>query len=123
MPLEYRVEPDLLVVVAKEEYDFAEVRDVFERAIRDPALRKPASVLIDARDSRQNPPVSEMEATARFAHGLRPSIGPRIAVVVSGSLRYGLGRMLALLTEPSGYDMQVFRDLDAADAWIRKGGS
>jgi hypothetical protein len=47
--------------------------------------------------------------------------GPRIAVVVSDALHYGLARMGGSLLDLSGFDLQVFETPGEAMAWLREG--
>jgi hypothetical protein len=52
-------------------------------------------------------------------HADKRPAGGRTAVVVSEKVDFGLSRMLSLLTEETtGYDIEVFQDIDAAFKWI-----
>ncbi len=76
-------------------------------------------VLVDARQSRANPPFDEMVQTAMFSQSIAEDIGPRIALVVEGALRYGLARMLSSLAGTDGkLILQPFRKLESARDWV-----
>ena len=104
-------------VVAAGEYTYEDVVDAFEAAIEHAGTRLP--VLVDARQSKANPPFDEMVQTAMFSQSIADDIGPRIALVVEGALRYGLARMLSSLAGTDGkLVFQPFREVESARAWL-----
>lgn len=46
--------------------------------------------------------------------------GAAVAIVVSKPLTYGLGRMWQSYAENTGWDTQVFEDLDEAKRWLEE---
>jgi hypothetical protein len=117
MPVSSFVEPRRIRIVAEGEYSFEEVVCAFETAIAAAPRRLP--VLVDARESRANPPYEELRSTALFAERIADRIGPKIAIVVEGALRYGLARMLSMLGSVDGpLEYGTFRDMERAEAWL-----
>jgi hypothetical protein len=47
--------------------------------------------------------------------------GSRRALVVSSDVIFGLARMFQTLSDESGDEIQIFRDMDAAEAWLEEG--
>lgn len=104
-------------MVAAGEYSYEDVVDAFESAIEQAGTRLP--VLVDARQSKANPPFDEMMQTAMFSQSIADDIGPRIALVVEGALRYGLARMLSALAGTDGrLVFQPFREVEPARDWV-----
>lgn len=117
MPIRSFVEPTRIHVVAEGDHTFAEVVSAFETAIAAAPRRLP--VLVDARESTANPPFEELRSTALFADRIADKIGPRIAIVVTGTLRYGLARMLSMLgSVNSSLHYGTFREMQSAEAWL-----
>lgn len=118
MALSYRLEKDLLTVVAEGDFGLSDVEKVFHRALADPACPAQVWVLVDARRAVVNPPVGELRDTARFVASLGTRLHPRLALVVERDLLFGLGRMLGTFAERHGLTLETFRDLQAARAWL-----
>lgn len=117
MPVQSFVEPERIRIVAEGAHSFADVVLAFEAAIAVAPRR--LSVLVDARLSTANPPYEELRSTALFADRISDRIGPRVALVVEGTLRYGLARMLSMLgSVNSPLEYATFRDMDSAEAWL-----
>ncbi len=47
--------------------------------------------------------------------------GSRRALVASSDVIFGLARMFQTLSDESGGEIQIFRDMDAAEAWLEEG--
>jgi hypothetical protein len=111
------LEPKCIRIVAEGEHSYEEVVSAFEAAIREAGERQ--VVLVDARASLANPSHQEMRATASFGRRIAHAIGPRVALVVSGTLRYGLARMLSTLGNLLGeLEYEAFHDLEQAERWV-----
>jgi len=119
MPVTYEIGTGRIRIIADGLYTYSEVVSAFTAAIDAAPARMP--VLVDARGSRVNPPLQEIRDTARFADSISDGIGPRIALVVEGTLRFGLARMLATFGSTRGdLDYQAFRDHEEAERWLRE---
>jgi hypothetical protein len=118
VPIRHEVRDALLWIVVDGVYDDAELRAAWQRAFSDPAFRKGMPALIDSRKSLANPSRELLMERADFLAGLRAHIGPRLAFLVADALHYGLARMVAVFTEQSGLEIQVFEDARRAEAWL-----
>lgn len=110
-----------LMVVARGHYGLEEVR----RALNEGARSAPASphrgMILDVTASRENRSSEELRVLATDLARHREAIAYRCAVLVSDSLRYGLGRMLGAFCEPLGVTACPFRDAAEAREWLRGG--
>ncbi len=117
MPVTYAIHDSHALMVAEGSYTFEEIVDGFECLVEESPRRLP--LLVDARRSGANPPFDEMVQTAMFSLSIADDIGPRIALVVQGALRYGLARMLSSLAGVDGrLKFRTYLDMDAATAWL-----
>lgn len=123
MPLSYDVSDDLLRVVASGAYTFEEIKRSFEEAIQSLPSDRSIPVLVDARSSDYVPSSEELQRVSSFAASLLPRIEGRIALVVSGNVRFGLGRMLEVFGESEGVVFKVFRDMEEARRWVLRTGN
>ena len=66
--------------------------------------------------------VSDIEVSPNQIRGLAPGsifkAGVRHALVVSSDFQYGMSRIYQVFGESSGRQFQVFRDFEAAKAWL-----
>jgi hypothetical protein len=88
----------------------------------DPRFEKSAKVLVDLR--RTDSSVRSSEALRSLAEfmGRQPAVSaarPRVAVIASEDLSFGLARMYQVFSDTVSWDFAVFRAPDAALAWLR----
>ena len=57
-------------------------------------------------------------AMARVAASAVFVPGSRHALICANEIQYGMARMFAMLSEPHGQVVHVFRELDVAEAWL-----
>ncbi len=87
----------------------------------DPRIRPGMSVLVDCREVE--PPDSTetikylADCVARNSAALQ--CGP-VAIVVASDVEYGMARMYLAYTDLVHPDTEVFRDLESAEAWLRR---
>ena len=111
-----------LRIVASGYYELDEVR----RAIGQGASLEYAphnAMILDLTASRESRTADELRALAADLERHRRAISHRCAIVVSDSLRYGLGRMLQVFSEGYGVSVRPFRDPDEASKWIQSHAS
>jgi len=118
MPCSYRIEGDLLYLLAEGHYELEDFEKLVHRALADPACPDPATLLVDARRAEVNPSTGDLRDSARFVGSLGRRIRPRLALVVERDLHFGLGRMFAAFAERHGLNLGAFRDLDEARGWL-----
>ena len=112
MPIRCSIQDGVLLVTAEGRYDLDDVRSALDAAIASPEFRAPMCLLADARDSDANPSVDEIQQTAIYLGSIRSRFRPTWILVVRGSLRFGLARMLSVFTGEAGIELRVHRDLD-----------
>lgn len=97
---------------------FEEARQKTDEMLGDPAYDPSFAILFDGR---------ELEYLATYEDALqfrdmfgrqRASFRGPIAIVVQGTARYGVSRMIATLTDLVGVRMEAFLALPDAEAWI-----
>jgi hypothetical protein len=117
------LEDRVLVVRTGEHFTTQDLTQAFMEAVQSTVFDGPLPVLFDNRHSAERATGQEIRARAERI-GAHPQLfGPRIAVVVSDALHYGLARMGGSFAEPAGLDVQVFQTPDEAMAWLRDGRS
>lgn len=78
------------------------------------------ALLIDSRQSRVHPGFEAMRDLANFALALNASELPRTALIVQGSLQYGLARMFGSLVDHAKWEFRIFRETHDAEAWLEE---
>ncbi len=93
-----------------------EVAAIVEGLVRGGDFRSPLQAVVDVRHSAFSPTGSEIR---RGVIRLR-RLGRRgrIALLVSSDFQFGLGRMIGLLSEDSGFEVRPFRDAVEAASWV-----
>ena len=112
MPIRWSIEGRILLFAAEGEYELDDVRAALDAAIAAPEFEAPMCMLADARASEANPSVDQIQQTASYLATIRESFLPVWVLVVRGSLRYGLARMLSVFAGEFGIQLAVHRDLD-----------
>jgi hypothetical protein len=90
--------------------------------LRSPQYRRGFGFLSDRRGANAAT-TPYVQGALAFARAQREHLaGVRWATVASGPVNFGLGRMAQALVEIADFPVafQVFRDLDQAEAWLRK---
>ena len=117
MAVSASIEPFWLRLEAEGLYTKDEVIGAFDGAL--PNVDARIAVLVDARRSRVNPPYHELQATAAYGDSIAHRIGPKVALVVDGLLRYGLARILVAFGSIGGkLEYCAFYDLEQAERWL-----
>jgi hypothetical protein len=123
MPYRYEIDPAArrVIVVGEGDGDFASSVAFMRTLTADAAYRPEFDLLADLRGLEYTASSTEVQGFRRTFDELRTLFRGRIAVVVSGLVRYGIARMLSQTVESSGVRMEAFRDVDAARAWLDEG--
>jgi hypothetical protein len=112
MPIRWTIEKRVVLLTAEGEYHLTGVRSALDSAIASPAFQAPMCMLADARESDANPSIDEVQETARYLASIRDQFRPTWVLVVRGSLRYGLARMLSAFTAQAEIELVVQRDFE-----------
>ncbi len=112
LPIRWEIQGRLLLFTAEGDYHLSDVRLALDAAIASPEFHAPMCLFADARESTANPSAIEVRETAAYLGRIRDQFLPSWFLVVRGSLRYGLARMLGVFAEQYGIDLQVHRDVE-----------
>ena len=122
MPISYRIDPERNLVLTTATGILADndVMDLKRRLVADPAFRPDMRQLSDVRG------VTELRVTAGGVRGMvaldagnaSRLEGHRLAIVAGEDVVYGMARMYQSMTEQNLPGVGVFRDYDAAVAWL-----
>jgi hypothetical protein len=108
----------VLVATVEEPWAARELTEIADQMRDDPAFGPSTPVIVDFRNITSIPSTAEIEAVAAYFGHQDERRGVRRALVASADLHYGMARIAAAHSESHGLEVQVFRDLDAALAWL-----
>jgi len=97
-----------------------ELAEAVRAALDDPAARLPLAVLWDNRGSEESVPQEELRRRVERIADRPDRIAPRVAMVVSDPLHFGLARVGASYAENRGIRVEIFSDLESARAWLTR---
>jgi hypothetical protein len=125
MPIGWAIDPAQRLVTIRydDPYSFEEWREALTAVVRDASYERGFGFLIDRRFSA--PPTADFaEKVAEFVAGHLEKIGPsRVAIVVSTTAGFGMGRMQQVLNETSGLPSRAFTSLASGVEWLRSPGT
>lgn len=115
----YQIEDGVLLMRAEGEYPPNALRDAWVEALADPAFASVVGVMLDARRSTSlvRRSLAVLRATADWFAVELSRQGLPCALLVDGSLRYGLLRM-TVAWMPRGVAIQVFRNRERSLEWL-----
>ena len=120
MPYEYRIDRDAhrIDVLAFGRSTFEEGCEAAERLVADPDFIPALPILCDARRLEYLATYQEALAYRDMFERLRSSFRGPVAIVVEGTARYGVSRMVASLAQLAGVQVEAFRSIEDAEAWL-----
>ncbi len=123
MPVSYMLEGALLRLDLEGEYEPKDIIRQFLAGLGDPGCPEKVALLVDATRSTslEKRAPEEIGRVAEFLGAYVERIGGRCAVVASSDVHFGMSRMGSVFSAGVGVDAQVFRDPDAALAWLGVG--
>jgi hypothetical protein len=122
MSLQYALTDEFLRYTVHGDVDFSEGLEVLKNgltAAADAPHGAPWPVVFDIRESTERRRGDELKGIAEVLGQHRGVVADRCAIVVSSPLYYELSRMFGTFTEEYGITMEIFGDLEAAEAWLR----
>ena len=122
MPYSYTIHPSEshALLIAEGECDLDQTIVAMTALAGDPAFQPEFGVLADVRGIDYAPGAEETRRLATVAAQRDLLLNHPIAIVASGDLNYGIGRMFSALVALQGGTAEVFRDMDGARAWLRR---
>jgi hypothetical protein len=116
MGVRFIVDDEKLELKLENEYTHIDVIDALSKALD--MTTQPLPVLVDVTKSYELKDTHELSVFARFLAGRREEIVPRLAVVVSQEIRYGIARQLGAYLEMGGIKARPFYERDQAMDWL-----
>lgn len=118
MRLYYRTSDAYPRIISEGVVTLDEIKEAFTEALADPSFRTGQGTIVDVTGSESDRTHEEVRQLAVFLAERRAELGHRVAIVVSKSLHYGLGRMLSAYAEIQHLNVEVFQQLDDAIQWM-----
>ena|SRR5215471_17791556 len=84
----------------------------------DARFRPGHGILVDTRGLDYVPSLEDARRFAELFREMKDAFSGGIAVVVDGTARFGVARMIATLLEMRGVSMGAFQEPAAAEAWL-----
>ena len=119
MPVQHRIDGTIVEMVLAGSFSIEELLAGLRRMLEDERLPENASVLINVTESEVIPPAHVAKQVASVIAGGRERLGPRLAVVVAHSVRFGIARQLGVWLESSGLTLEPFYQRAEAVAWLK----
>ena len=121
MGITYRIQAKAVIIICADHYTHPQFAAVFQEAIQDPNFRPPMSLVVDARQSKANPSLDQIESMVNFLGSFHELLTLRSAIIAApNSLLYGLGRMYAALSAVKGFTVEIFSRQREALAWLAR---
>jgi hypothetical protein len=124
MPMSYKIDADrgLLFVVGEGEVSQAERLAAMQSWMKDPEFRPGLQTLADFSESENVPTLAELEEIVTYIKRHASAIGQvKIAMVTNRAVTFGVARQFGALAPGGFLTVQMFKDRDAALAWLVEG--
>lgn len=123
MPISYTIsrEARLIKATATGTIRATEINQLVDAILADPQLGPGLRGLYDARDAEPDISVVELAQVANKVRQLITRGLGRIAIVAESETTYTISTVFSVLAHALGIDVDVFRDLSTADAWLKEG--
>ena len=118
MRLHYKTAEKYPRIIGEGVMTLDEIEKAFIDALADPSFARGQGIIVDVTGSESDRTHDEIRQFAVFLGERRAEMGNRMAIVVSDSLHYGLGRMLSVYAEFQHLDVAVFRQFEDAIQWM-----
>ena len=101
---------------------FEEARATMNRLVADPGFEPTYSILFDGREMEYLATYEDAIQFRDLFQKMKEKFRGPIAVVVQGTARYGVSRMIASLLDLVGVRMEAFLSLPEAETWLDSHG-
>jgi len=124
MPYEHNIDPAArrATVRAFGPSSFEEARRAAEALIAEPLYDPAFEILFDGRELEYLASYQDALQFRDLFALLRASFRGPIAIVVQGTARYGMSRMISTMADLVGVHMEAFRTIPDAETWLREQG-
>jgi hypothetical protein len=120
VPCVHRRDRDIAIVEASGSYGVGELRAAFDAALtaNDDMAARGLLLDVSASESLADRTSQEVRAMAYFVASLGDRFARRFAIIAPSDLAFGMMRLGSVVTEAEGVETNVFRDREAAMAWL-----
>ncbi len=119
MPVHYTIKDNLIEFKLKDAFTIDELKKVCHRAIMNPAFNAPMRAIIDTSQASTNTNSGEIEKQAAALRSIKTHLASKWAILAkSGTLNFGLARMLAAHIGRIDIETCVFADRPRAYRWL-----
>jgi hypothetical protein len=123
MAAEYKFEDGYIRITLSGSSSSDDIESQAAEIARDPASRPNLNLLLDHRSSTVVAGSDDIRERVEYLASIREHLGPRVAVLVSTTVHYGLARMANLLGDSRKLNIEVFKDEREAIDWLNSGSA
>jgi len=117
--LTYRLQDNILFLIAEGDYSAKEFLELLKDALNDPRIPQRFGIIIDARHSAICSQLADLKWIHDELKKWNEQIA-RIAVVVQSALHFGFTRQYSVYAESEGQEINPFYRTEPAIAWINE---
>ena len=112
-------EKDNLVTVTPEGlYSLNKILDLIQIVIENPLYKPTYNSLIDMRDMKYTPVISEIFTISEFTVSMKNHFRGKTAIVVQGDVLYNMFKLSTMFVSKHGLKSNIFREPESALAWL-----
>jgi hypothetical protein len=115
----YRLQDNLLFLIAEGDYSAREFLELLKDALNDPRIRRRFGIVIDVRNSEIRHRIADIKSIYDELKKWNERIA-RIAVVVQSALHYGFTRQYSVYAEFAGQEINPFYRIEPAIDWVNE---
>ena len=122
MEYDYSISPEnkFVHVIGRGEYGIKDIKKLVKIITSDERYRSDFNSIIDIRNVKYTPVVSEIIELSEFFILMKKSFRSKVAMVVKSELLYNLFKLSSHYTNKSNIKTNIFIDLGEAREWLNK---
>ncbi len=108
----------LVRITAEGQYSIGDIQRLIEIVVQDKDYRSDYNSLIDIREVKYTPVVSEIMDFSTFIGTIKKSFQAKVALLVKSEVLYNLFTLSSRLSRQKGINVYIFNDPEKAEKWI-----
>ncbi len=117
--LVYRLQGNILFLIAGGDYSAIELFELLKDALNDPRIPRRFGIVLDARNYEASHQIADIRPIYDELQKWNERI-VRIAVIVQSALHYGSTRQYSAYAESTGQEINPFYRIEPAIAWVNE---
>ena len=101
-------------------YSLKDIKSLISMVISDPDYNPEFNVLLNLREVKYTPVVSEIIEISDFIVTMKKSFRAKTAIITKSELMYQMFKLSAHYTSKQGLRSNVFKDIDLAKKWLNE---